>query len=345
MKKTFQWIKIIELILVLLVVMLVSVTLGSADLSVFDSLRIVVSKIPFINGIIDIADISTTYEVIVWKVRLPRIVLAALAGGGLAVVGAAFQGVFGNSLADPHILGVSSGAALGATFAMLTGISVSFFGLGTIGVFAFIGSLLTVFLVYRMSKIGGDISTTNMLLTGTAISTMLSAIISLLMTFHHDKITKIYMWTMGSFSSASWQKVGFLCLFTVIGVAMMFVYSGKLNIMMMGEDEAKCLGIDTDKTRRFLIVVASLLVAAAVSVSGVIGFVGLIVPHCVRLICGSDNRKLMPYAFFVGAIFLTFCDTLARTLAAPTEIPVGIITSIFGAPYFIFLVLTRKRNI
>ena len=123
------------------------------------------------------------------------------------------------------------------------------------------------------------------------------------MTFHHDKITKIYMWTMGSFSSASWQKVGFLCLFTVIGVAMMFVYSGKLNIMMMGEEEAKCLGIDTDKTRRFLIVVASLLVAAAVSVSGVIGFVGLIVPHCVRLICGSDNRKFMPYAFLSEQYF------------------------------------------
>lgn len=345
MKKAFQWIRIFELIVGLLLVMIVSVTLGSADLSIVDSLRLVVSKIPVINQLIDITDISTTYEVIVWKVRLPRIVLSALAGGALAVVGAVFQGVFGNSLADPHILGVSSGAALGATFAMLTGISVSFFGLGTIGVFAFIGALVTVFFVYRISRIGGDISITNMLLTGTAISTMLSALISLLMTFHHSKIEKVYMWTLGSFSAATWEKVGFLALFVLVCVTVLLLFAGKLNIMMLGEEDAKCLGIDTDQIRWILIVMSSLLVAATVSVSGIIGFVGLIVPHCVRMLCGADNRRVMPYSLLTGAILMVICDTLARTIAAPTEIPVGVITSIFGAPYFIALVITRKKKL
>lgn len=345
MKKTFRWVRIFELILVLFLVMIFSVTLGSADLSVMDSIKLVLAKIPFLNQCMDTTDISTTYEVIVWKVRLPRIVLSALAGGALAVVGAVFQGVFGNSLADPHILGVSSGAALGATFAMLTGISVSFFGLGAIGIFAFIGALITVFFVYRISRIGGDISITNMILTGTAMSTMLSAIISMLMTFHHNKIEKVYMWTLGSFSAATWQKVGFLAVFVIVCVIILILYAGKLNVMMLGEEDAKCLGIDTDSVRRTLIVTASLLVAATVSVSGVIGFVGLIVPHCVRMISGSDNRKVLPYSCLVGAIFLLICDTLARTIAAPTEIPVGVITSIFGAPYFIALVIARKKKI
>lgn len=344
MRKTFRWICIFELAVILFIVMVAAVSVGSANLSVADSLRMVLDKIPFVRNMIDTSDIGATYETIIWKVRMPRILLSALAGGALAVVGTVFQGVFRNSLADPHILGVSSGAALGATLAMLTGISVNLLGLGTIGVFAFAGALITVFLVYRVSRISGEISTTSMLLTGTAISTMLSAVISLLMTFNHDQIVKVYMWTMGSFSSATWEKVGFLAFFALLGTVILIGYSGKLNVMMMGEEDAKCLGIDTDRTRRILIVTASLLVAAAVSVSGVIGFVGLIVPHCVRMVSGSDNRKLMPYVFFVGAIFLTICDTAARTIAAPIEIPVGIITSIFGAPYFIALVLTRRRK-
>lgn len=344
MKKKFSWIRLTELILLLLVVVVFAIAVGSADLSMADSLKILLSKIPVIGDFIDIPTVAEAYETIIWKVRLPRILISALVGGALALVGATFQGVFQNSLADPHILGVSSGAALGATLAMFFGSSVSIFGLGTIGVFAFIGAMITVFIVYRVAGIGGEISTTNMLLTGTAISTLLSSIISLLMTFHNDQISKVYMWTMGSFSSATWERCGFLAVFVVIGSVILIMYSGKLNILMMGEEDASCLGVDTGKTRTILIVVSSLLVAASVSVSGIIGFVGLIIPHCVRMVGGSDNRKLMPYVVFIGAIFLVFCDTMARTIAAPTEIPVGIITSVFGAPYFIFLVLTRKRK-
>lgn len=347
MRKAFPWIRIIELILVLFAVMIVAVSVGSADISVSDSLRMVVSRIPFFGHFVDMSNIGTTYEIIIWKVRMPRIILSALVGGALAVVGTAFQGVFRNSLADPHILGVSSGAALGATFAMLMGASasISFFGLGAVGVFSFIGANVTVFFVYYVTKTAGSISTTNMLLTGTAVSTMLSAIISFLMTFHHDQIVSVYMWTMGSFSAATWEKVGFLSIFVVVGIIILLAYSGKLNVMMLGEEDAKSLGIDTNRVRRIIIIAASFLVAAAVSVSGIIGFVGLIVPHCVRMASGADNRRVMPYAFFVGAIFLVLCDTAARTIAAPTEIPVGIITSIFGAPYFIILLITGKRRI
>lgn len=345
MKKNRVWVRAAELCLLLLLVMVFAISVGSADLSMWDSLQIVLSKIPGLGRWIQAEGIAVTYEKIIWQVRMPRILISAMVGGALAVVGATFQGVFQNSLADPHILGVSSGAALGATFAMLTGVSVSFMGLGTIGVFAFLGAMVTVFLVYRVAGVGGQISTSNMLLTGTAISTMLSSIISLLMTFHNDQISKVYMWTMGSFTSATWEKALFLAVFVLIGVVILVAYAGKLNILMMGEEDAQCLGVDTAKTKTLLIIVSSLLVAASVSVSGIIGFVGLIIPHCVRMICGSDNRKLIPYVFFIGAIFLVFCDTIARTIAAPTEIPVGIITSIFGAPYFIWLVATRRRNI
>lgn len=344
MKKTFQWIRILVLLLILILAIVFSASFGSAEMSMLDSIKIMFGKIPILGNFIDTSNISTTYEIIVWKVRLPRILLAALVGAVLAMVGTAFQGVFRNSLADPHILGVSAGAALGATVAMLFGISVNIMGLGSIGLFAFVGALLTAFLVYSVAKIGGDVSTTNMLLTGTAMSTMLSAIISLLMTFNNDQISKIYMWTMGSFSSATWEKVWFILIVGGIGSILLYSFSGKLNIMMLGEEDAKSLGIDTDKTRRNIIIIASLLVAAAVSVSGVIGFVGLIIPHMVRMFVGSNNKAVMPYAFIIGAIFLLACDTIARTVAAPTEIAVGIITSIFGAPYFIMLVLARRKS-
>lgn len=345
MKNRVVWVRVAELSLLLLLVMIFAISVGSADLSMWDSFQIVLHKIPGLDSVVNVSELAATYDKIIWQVRMPRILTSAMVGGALAIVGATFQGVFQNSLADPHILGVSSGAALGATFAMLTGASVSFMGLGTIGVFAFLGAMVTVFLVYRVAGFGGQISTTNMLLTGTAVSTMLSSIISLLMTFNNNQIAKVYMWTMGSFSSSTWEKVIFLAVFVLIGAVIMVAYSGKLNILMMGEEDAQCLGVDVSKTKTILIVTASLLVAASVSVSGIIGFVGLIIPHCVRMICGSDNRKLIPYVFFVGAIFLVFCDTIARTIAMPTEIPVGIITSIFGAPYFVMLVVTRRRKI
>ncbi len=330
------------LFLVLVAAMIFSLSVGSADISALDSLKIVLSRVPLVRKVIDASQFSDTSLTVIWSVRFPRIFLSALVGGILAIVGAAFQSIFRNPLADPHILGISSGAAFGATVAMmfpsLSGVAITALGLGSTGVFAFAGALVTVFIVYNVAKIGGAYSTVNMLLTGTAISTLFSSLISLLMTFHNDHIGKVYMWTMGSFSSANWARVRFLLIFAVAGLIVLSSFAQKLNIMVLGDEEAECLGIRTQRLRRAVIIISSILVAGAVSVSGIIGFVGLMIPHCVRMICGPDLRKVMPYGFFVGAIFLVICDTLARTVAAPTEIPVGVITSICGAPYFIFLI-------
>lgn len=336
---------LIGLIIVLIAVISISASLGSARIAVMDCFKIIVSKIPILDQCVDVSDIKEVYFTIVCKVRLPRILLAGITGCGLAVVGAVFQGLFRNPLADPHILGVSSGAALGATIAMLSGISFHIGSLGVIGVFAFVGALITVLFVYMISMFGSSHHVTSMLLTGTAVSTMISAVISLLMSLHHDEIEKVYMWTLGSFSSANWGKVRFLLFFVGIGTVIMILFANDLNVLMTGEDSAKSLGINIVAVKKIMIVVASFLVGACVSVSGIIGFVGLLIPHCTRIVVGPDHRRLLPICCFVGAIFMILCDTIARTLIAPSELPVGVITAIFGAPYFIFLLYYSQRKV
>lgn len=328
----------------LLLTILFSATVGSASLSIPESLMILLGKLPFAGSLASQSQIKPVYQTIVWEIRMPRILLAGLTGCGLSVVGAAFQGLFKNPLADPHILGVSSGSALGATLAMLTGLQIHFLGTGAIGLSAFLGALCTVFVVYRIACIGTHIPVVTILLTGTAISTMLSSIISLLMVFHHDQIEKVYLWTLGSFSAASWTKVEFLALFLLIGVSGILLHARELDAMTMGYETAESLGIDTTKVKKILIVLSSLVVAACVSVSGIIGFVGLVIPHCIRMLCGPGHRRLLPLSCLLGAIFLILCDTLARTVAAPSEIPVGVITAVFGTPYFIFLLQQQKRK-
>lgn len=329
---------------ILIFVILLAGSLGSADLTILDSLRIILLKTPILQNFVDSGDVEEVYIKIIWEVRLPRVLLSGLCGASLAVVGGCFQGLFRNSLADPHILGVSSGAAVGATFAMLSGISLNFLGLGIVGVFAFLGAIITAFMVYRISCIGNKLPVIHILLTGTAVNSMLSAFISLLMSLNREKIEKVYMWTLGSFSSASWKKVCFLLLFAVICVLIISFYSKELNLLSTGEEEAESLGVDTVKTKKVLICVGALLVAACVCVSGIIGFVGLIIPHCIRLICGPVHQRLFPLSCFAGAIFMILCDTISRTIIAPSEIPVGVITSILGAPYFIYLLQRNKKK-
>lgn len=336
-------------VMVLLVVLLFGTIfgaslVGSAKLGAGNAIRLLAAKLPCIGKLVDTEQIAPVYHTILYRVRLPRIMLAGLAGMGLSITGAAFQGLFRNPLADPHILGVSSGAALGATLGMLFGASGWFFGLSYTGVCAFAGGLLTVLLVYRLAGSGTGMRTVHLLLTGTAVSSLLSAIISLLMTRHREQLEKIYMWTLGSFGSASWEKVLFLLIAVAAGAAALLVFGKELNLIAAGEDTAKTLGVSMKKVRIGIILAGTLLVSACVSVSGIIGFVGLIIPHCMRLIFGPDHRRLLPYAMVGGAIFMILCDTLARTLTAPSEIPVGVVTSIFGAPYFIFLLWRDKKK-
>ncbi len=332
------------LVISLFTVIIISSALGSANLSVSDSLKIVMSKIPIVNNFIDESEFKNIYIRIVWDIRMPRIIFAGLVGCGLSIVGGTFQSIFRNPLADPHILGVSSGAALGATVAMLSGITINYFGLGVIGIFAFIGGILTVVLVYKLALVGNRLPVFNMLLTGTAVSTMLSSFIALMMSFNREKITKVYLWTMGSFSASNWDKVIYLAGFIIVGFVIIYFYSKDLDLIMTGSDTAKSLGVDTAKVKKILIVTSTLIVAACVSVSGIIGFVGLVIPHCVRLVSGPKHRSLIPLSALLGAIFMIICDTLARTLTAPGEIPVGVITALLGAPYFIFLIQHNKKE-
>ncbi len=324
--------------------LVLSVCAGSANLGAGDALRLLAAKIPGIGGLVDTGGISEVYGRILFQVRLPRVCLAGLCGAGLSLTGAAFQGLFRNPLADPHILGVSSGAALGATVAMLFGSGAWFGGFSMTGISAFFGGLAAVFVVYRVASYSGTAQTVHLLLAGTAVSSFLSALISFLMTRNQDELKKIYMWTLGSFDTASWEKVRFLAFFLVLCGAVLFAFARELNLLATGEDTAVTLGVPIAATRVIIIVAGTFLVAACVSVSGVIGFVGLIVPHCMRLVFGPGHKRLLPCAALCGAFFMMFCDTLARTVTAPAEIPVGVVTAMIGAPYFIFLLAGSKRR-
>lgn len=332
------------LAILLIIVILFASSVGSANLSMLDSLKIILMRIPFLNRLVDGGEYREVYIKIIWQVRLPRIFLAGICGSSLAIVGACFQGLFRNPLADPHILGISSGAAVGATIAMLSGISMTFLGLGVVGIFAFIGALITALIVYQISCVGNKLPVVHILLTGTAVNSMLSSFISLVMSLDREQIEKVYLWTLGSFSASNWKKVLFLFCVAVVSSITIGVYSKELNLISTGEETAESLGVDTVRAKKVLIAVGSLLVAACVSVSGIIGFVGLIIPHCIRLISGPKYQKLIPLSCFLGAIFMILCDTIARILISPSELPVGVITSILGAPYFIFLLQRNKRK-
>lgn len=284
---------------------------------------------------------SLTESPIFWQLRLPRIVLSVLTGAALSVCGAAYQSVFRNPLTDPYVLGISSGASLGAALAILLGLEAHLWGVGSM---ALATALLTILLIFKISSIGNRMHTTTLLLTGVCLTFLITAIVSLLMALHHDKMESIIFWTMGSFSSASWLDVLIVLPVVIVGLLIVIYHSRDLNLLLTGSETAQSLGVEVEKVRRILLFFTTLMVAFCVSACGVIGFVGLVVPHCVRLVCGTDNRKVVPYSIFVGAIFLLLCDTGARTLIPPNELPVGSITSLVGAPMFIYLLYKSKRR-
>jgi len=280
-------------------------------------------------------------NVIFWNLRLPRIVLCVLIGAVLSVSGATYQAVFRNPLTDPYVLGISSGASLGAAVAILLGFESSFFG---VGMLALGTALLTVLLIYKIASIGNRMHTATLLLTGVCFTFLATAIVSFLMVINQDKMDRIIFWTMGSFSAVSWTDVLMLLPVAVLGIAVVLYYAKDLNLLLVGSETAKSLGVDVEKVKKILLLVTTLMVAFAVSACGVVGFVGLVVPHCIRLLAGSDNRLIIPYSIFVGGIFLLLCDTLARTVLMPSEIPVGSVTALVGAPMFIYLLYKSKKR-
>ena len=275
------------------------------------------------------------------NLRLPRIVLSVLVGMALSVCGGVYQSVFRNPLTDPYVLGVSSGASLGAAVAIILGLQAYLWGVGCC---ALVTALLTVLVIYRIASIGNRMHTSTLLLTGVCITFLLSAVISFLMVLHQDKMDAIIFWTMGSFATASWRDVWLLLPVTVAGVVVVMCHGRDLNLLLAGSETAQSMGVEVEKVRRRLLFVTAVMVAFAVSVSGVIGFVGLVVPHMVRLVVGPDNRRVMPCSLLAGGTFLLLCDTLARTIFQPNELPVGSFTALVGAPLFIYLLYKNKQS-
>jgi cobalamin transport system permease protein len=328
--------------LVLVAAVIAAVALGAVYVPITTSARIILSRVPLLGRLFD-ATWSPTHETIIISVRLPRVLLALLVGMGLALAGAIFQGLFRNPMADPSIIGSSQGAALGATIAFFFGINVGWGGLSAVPLFAFVGALLAVFIVYVIARAGGRVSIPSLLLVGIAVSSFLASIVSMLMVINEDRMHNIFFWLMGGLGTGNWDMVLAVLPFIAVGSVVSIFLARDLNLLMLGEERAAQLGLETERFKWIMIVVASLVVGAAVSVSGIIGFVGLMTPHIIRLLTGPDHRYLIPGSLIGGGLFLVLADTLARTVIAPKELPVGIVTAFFGAPFFIYL-LKRRRN-
>lgn len=338
--------KIIPMLLVALIITIaLSVVIGVANVTVIDSVKIIAKKIPGIGNYIDVSNIQKSHVAIIQNIRLPRVLLAFLVGYGLSIVGVAFQGLLKNPMADPYIVGTSSGAALGASIAIMLKLNKMFFGIGIVSVFAFIGALSATMIVYNMARIKGKVPVTTLLLAGIATGQFFTAIMSFLMTISSKDVSTIIFWTMGSFSSRGWNHVQVAALPVLIGTIIIYIFSKDLNIMLLGEDSAKNMGVHTEMVKKIILIISVVITAFLVSVSGIIGFVGLIIPHMVRLVIGPDHRTLIPASGLVGGIFLILADTLARTIIAPTEVPVGIITALAGGPFFIYLLRKSKRTV
>lgn len=289
--------------------------------------------------------INSTDATIVRELRLPRIVLAATIGAGLAAAGAAFQGLFRNPLADPFVVGASSGASLGATLAIILGLTWSFAGFGPIPLAAFIGSILAVFTVYNIAEIGGNAPAISLLLAGAALSTLLSAVVSLLMLLSDETLHQVFSWTLGGLSGRSWPHLLSSAPYLILGLIALLLMARPLDALASGDEIAQSLGLSLRQARGVIIAAASLTTAAAVAAGGVIGFVGLIAPHVARLLFGSPHHRVIPGSILIGAILLLLADDLARTLLAPIELPVGIVTSILGGTFFLYLLKSRQASL
>jgi len=281
------------------------------------------------------------WSAIFWDVRIPRVLLAALVGAALACAGTAMQAVFRNPLADPYIIGVSSGAALGAAAAGLLGLTAAVASFLP-PAFAFGTALLTVFTVYFLGTSKGRVQVDTLLLSGVAVAAFLGAVVSFLIYFAKEQFHQLIFWLLGSLSLASWDVVAVIFVAVVAGAFIIFLHGRDLNVLLLGEETAHNLGINPERLKKLMLGVAALVTAAAVAFTGIIGFVGLIVPHMMRLLLGADHRLLVPASTLFGATFLIWSDALARTIVAPTELPVGIITAMCGGPFFIYL-LRRSR--
>jgi len=326
----------------LILAIALSTSAGSVPIPLSTTFQVLVDKLPYI-------DITPVWEnstaIIVLDIRLPRVILAGLVGAALAIAGATYQGLFRNPLADPYLIGVSQGASLGATLGFLLPVSWSIAGFGLIPLLAFTGALLATITVYLLARTGKTLPVTTLILAGVALSALLGSIVSYLIISSGDKMHGIIFWLMGSFSLSEWAEVRVVLPYIAAGMVIIILFARLLNVMQLDEEQAQQLGVSVERYKLILLAAATLITAAAVSFVGTIGFVGIIIPHAVRLVWGADHRTLLPLSVLTGAIFMILTDLAARTLLAPTEIPIGVITAICGAPFFLYLLRRRKKAI
>jgi len=326
--------------LALLGAAVIGVALGPTSVPLDATVRILLSHLP---GVGLAEDVPASWQNIIWQLRLPRVLLAGVAGATLAMAGATYQGVFRNPLADPYLIGVATGANLGATIVLVSDVNVAWHGLSVLPLAAFAGALISVVAVYGIARAGSTASSTTLILAGVALSSLSTAITSYLMLQSTTNTTQVFAVVLGGFNTASWVKLAWVLPYALPAAIVVLMHGRILNVLSLDEEQARHLGVDVERTKLLLLGAASLAAAAAVSVSGTIGFVGLIVPHAVRMVWGSDNRQLLPLVLLLGAAFLICADLGARTLDRGEEIPVGIITSFCGVPFFLYL-LRRSRG-
>ncbi len=325
-------IHIFLLLVGLAAVIVVSTGMGYIKIPVDAVVKIILTKISGQSSWI--AGVDGLFPVVVFDVRLPRILSAAIVGGGLAISGVVFQGILLNPLADPYTLGVSAGAAFGASLALL--LNIGFLGSYSVPMFAFAGAATTLLFVIYLSSSSGGISSNSLILSGIIVAAILSAGISFIKYIADEQVAVIIFWLMGSFGSKTWSDVSLILSLVGIGFCVFIFYARDLNVMSLGNRTASSLGVATRKVTITLLITASLVAAICVSVSGIIGFVGLLVPHMMRLLTGPDNRRLVPVSLLAGAILLLVADTVTRAVL-PSEIPIGVLTALIGGPFFCYV--------
>lgn len=325
----------------LILSILIAVSIGSTSIPISSVYKVILFNIFKIESFAQ--DAQGPINDVVWLLRFPRIILAIAVGGGLSVCGIVMQAIVRNPLADPYILGVSSGASLGATSAILLGVGVAF-GPSYVGILAFVGAFTAALFVMFIANIGSRANSVKLLLSGLAINAACSSFSSFIIFFANNKegIQSITFWLMGSLAGAKWSLIPPVYLVTIGGSIFFFTQYRNLNLMLLGDDTSITLGTDLHTARHVYMLVVSLIIGFVVFTSGMIGFIGLIIPHFVRMIFGTDHKKIIPVSFLAGAIFMVWADLLSRTIIPHTELPIGILISMIGAPCFIYLLISKS---
>jgi iron complex transport system permease protein len=326
--------------LVLVGAALLSVLVGPADLSPGTVLEVLASKLLGFHSHVSALDAG-----IVWQIRAPRVVLGAIVGATLAMAGASYQGVFQNPLADPYLLGVAAGAGLGATIAVAEVSDPTTWAVDPVPLAAFLGALVAVALTYVLGRSGQrQRTTTSLILAGVAVGSFFTAIQTYTQQRNTPTLMQVYSWILGGLSTADWQEVGLVIPYVAVCGAMLLASRRLLDVMAVGDEEADSLGVRANRVRLLVVVASTLATAAVVAVSGLVGFVGIIVPHTVRLVVGPSYRRILPLSILVGAAFLILADLVARTVLSPAEVPLGVVTAFVGAPFFLVVLRQSRRQ-